>query len=557
MSKRATTAGRNNSHTARANGHAKRPAAAKVPAVENPYGGKPNTGITLPPYYRPTEYVKNANTFFPGSEPIGEDEMRISFIGSTPVPPTRSQSGTAIMVELGNGKRFFFDFGNGALKNLVAMQVPIQMINDIFFTHLHVDHYADLAYMYAFAPWMLRWKPLRVYGPSGRTPKDGINYMIEGMKMMTHWHTDSFNAMPVGDGYEVDVHEFDFADDNGICYDKDGVVIRHWRRAHGKDGASAYRLDWNGLSFVWTGDGRPDANTAKFSKGVDVFVTELQPDTMNIGKLKFGFPPVIGTATIDACHTPHYAVGYMFNQVQPRIAMVTHLQYDETMTSEYVAGIRCHWDGLFEFGAPDVVVVNVTKEAIWTRKAALVEDANFSRPSPKDAIELFDLGPGKTTINFPNPRNSVAEMEGPVPRNVEFDAHLWYPPDVYRKPNPVFPKDFKMDVKQMVQEKLEKKLSAKAAKLQRKVLGKNGEALQVVQELGQALEAAKSPADLLNITQKLGGLLKNAPMLGELLKNVQNLGEVLSKAQTLGKMLQDAQGVGPVLKKAQALGKAS
>ena len=85
--------------------------------------------------------------------------------------------------------------------------------------------------------------------------------MIEGMKMMTHWHTDTFNASPIGDGYEVEVNEFDFRDDNGICYDKDGVTIRHWRRSHTKDGASAYRLDWNGLSFVWTGDGRPDELT--------------------------------------------------------------------------------------------------------------------------------------------------------------------------------------------------------------------------------------------------------------------------------------------------------
>src|SRR5271163_1952486 len=73
--------------------------------VRNPYGGGPNTGITLPPYYRPTPSVANANTFFPGVEQLGDDEMRISFIGSSPVPPTRAQAGTAIMVELGNGKR--------------------------------------------------------------------------------------------------------------------------------------------------------------------------------------------------------------------------------------------------------------------------------------------------------------------------------------------------------------------------------------------------------------------------------------------------------------------
>jgi ribonuclease BN (tRNA processing enzyme) len=47
------------------------------------------------------------------------------------------------MVELGKGGRFFFDFGSGCMRNIVAMQVPPSLVNDIFPTHLHVDHYAD------------------------------------------------------------------------------------------------------------------------------------------------------------------------------------------------------------------------------------------------------------------------------------------------------------------------------------------------------------------------------------------------------------------------------
>jgi len=91
--------------------------------------------------------------------------------------------------------------------------------------------------------------------------------MIDHMTGMIYWNMDAFNIMPMGEGYEIEVNEFDFRDDNGICYDKDGVIIRHWRRIHNKDGASVYRLEWNGLSFVWTGDGRPDELTAKLGKG--------------------------------------------------------------------------------------------------------------------------------------------------------------------------------------------------------------------------------------------------------------------------------------------------
>ena len=443
----------------------KRAVPAGGPPAENPYGGVPNGGITLPPYYRPTEYIKNNNNYFPGTEPIGANEMRISFLGSTPIPVTRAQAGTCVMVELGNGKKMFFDFGSGCMRNIFTMQVPVQTVNDIFFTHLHVDHYADLPYLYAFAPWMARWKPLRVHGPSGRTERDGVKHMIHHMKEMAHWHTDSFNTFPIGDGYEVEVNEFDFRDDNGICYDQDGVTVRHWRRSHTKDGASAYRLDWNGLSFVWTGDGRPDELTAKYAKGVDVFVTELQPDTMNIQQLKFGLPTIMGTTTIDGAHTVHYATGYLFNQVKPRLAMTTHMSYDELEVPEIVAGIRVHWKGLFQFGAPDVVVVNVTKDAIWTRKAALPDAAMPARPSPEEAIKLFDLSPKQTNVRFPNARQSIPDIQEKFVRDREYDPRLYYPRDVYRKPNMIFPTDLKIDVKEMAQRQVEKKIKTKVGDL--------------------------------------------------------------------------------------------
>jgi ribonuclease BN (tRNA processing enzyme) len=416
--------------------------------VKNPYGGKPNTGITLPPYYRPTPSIENANSYFPGTEELGPEEMRISFLGSSPEPPTRAQAGTCIMVELGNGKRFFFDIGPGSLRNIVGMQVPLAMVNDIFLTHLHIDHYAELPYLYCFSPSMGRWKPLRVTGPSGRTHKDGTSAMIDHLKEMVQWNTDAFNTLPVGDGFEIEVNEFDFRDDNGICYDKDGVIIRHWRRIHNKDGASAYRLEWKDLSFVYTGDGRPDELTVKLARNADVFVTEIVLDAMNVQALKFGLPPIIGTAIIDGAaggHTVHYAAGYLFRQIQPRIAMATHMQYEEELIPEILAGIRVHWDGLFQFGAPDGVVVNVTKDAIWTRKAVLPEFGNFARPSPREATELFDLDPTKTEIVFPDVRHPWTDLVEKAGRDLEIDAKKYYPAEVYRKPNGVIPNGIRMD----------------------------------------------------------------------------------------------------------------
>ncbi len=415
--------------------------------TSNPYGGGPGTGITLPPYFRPTPSVVNGNNYYPLSETLGPDEMRISFVGSCPFPPKRDQAGTSIMVELGNGDRFFFDLGAGSLRNIVAMQVPFQMINDIFLTHLHVDHYADLPYLYCFAPWMMRWKPLRVHGPSGRTANDGIAAMIQGMQQMTTWHTQSFLTSPVGDGYEVEVNEFDWREENGVCYEKNGVTVRHWRRSHVMDGASAYRLDWNGLSFVWTGDGRPDELSIELSQGVDVFVTEIQPDLAQLQSLKMGVPALLGNLTVDQAHTPHYASGYMIKQVNPRIGLVTHFSNDETLVNELIAGIRSHWDGLFAFGI-DVTVVNVTKDAIWVREAVLAESASAARP---DLMALFgEDGHLPAEIAFPPIAYNRDAIQEQRTRDLEIDPHKYYPPEVYREPKPNFPPGMTIDTAKLL-----------------------------------------------------------------------------------------------------------
>ena len=239
--------------------------------------------------------------------------------------------------------RFFFDLGNGSVGHAIAMQVPAPFINDIFISHLHADHYADLPYMYPFRAFSGGFTPLRVYGPSGRTPELGIKSMVKHMRAMNRWHEENFNSCPVGDGMEIEVTEFDWKERNGICYDKDGVKVRHWPRSHVKDGASAYRLDWEeaGLSFVWTGDGRPDELSAEYGKGADVFVTEGTIDTPSLSALKVGSPAELWEYTIDIYHTMYYAAGYLFKQAQPRMAAICHFEWSgDQLAAESIAQVR-------------------------------------------------------------------------------------------------------------------------------------------------------------------------------------------------------------------------
>jgi ribonuclease Z len=436
--------------------------------AKNPYGRRPGGGISLPDYYRPTPSVANRNYYPPGMETLGPDEMRISFPGSTPWPPTREQSGTCIMVELGTGtpipKRFFFDLGSGSIKNILAMQVHPIFINDIFISHLHVDHYADLPYMLPFTAFSGRWHPLRVYGPSGRRPELGTRYMIEQMKKMLVWHLENFDSIPIGDGYEIEVTEFDWKDENGVCYDRDGVTVRHWPRSHVKDGASAYRLDWHGpgLSFCWSGDGRPDSLTARYARGVDVFVSEGQLDTMWLQAMKFGAPQEILEYIVDTYHTPYYAAGYLMKEIQPRLGMITHIEQSNELISEAVAEIRSNWDGLFIFGYPDVMVVNVTKEAIWARMAALPEAASVS---PPDFSALFPPDRIPEKVQIPTPKLPREMQQEQFLRDMEIDPAKYYPPDADRPLTQVWPKEgISIDVREMIKARGGQREKKKAAK---------------------------------------------------------------------------------------------
>ena len=60
--------------------------------TESPYGQRSGGGLTLPEDYRPTPSVKSRNVYCGGTEHLGPGEMRVSFLGSIPWPPTRSQS---------------------------------------------------------------------------------------------------------------------------------------------------------------------------------------------------------------------------------------------------------------------------------------------------------------------------------------------------------------------------------------------------------------------------------------------------------------------------------
>ena len=127
----------------------------------------------------PMPWLKSAANWFPKTEEVQPDEIRVTFMGSSPLPRP-GQMGTSVYVELGNGDNFIFDMGPGSIANYLAAGVPLNRLNNIFLTHLHWDHVAMVPYVYMFGAWAGRWhETFRVTGPSGckarvrHSPHDG------------------------------------------------------------------------------------------------------------------------------------------------------------------------------------------------------------------------------------------------------------------------------------------------------------------------------------------------------------------------------------------------
>ena len=320
----------------------------------------------------------------PGEE-LDPDEMRLTFCG-TWFTPRPIQAANSIFVELGNGDSFVFDCGSGVVARYVALGVAYSRMDKIFLTHLHGDHTSDLFFIYCFGPSADRKTPLYVWGPTGDTPEEGTKYFCDRMYEMANWHRESFSFLPTGyagdgDGYELVVKECEYMDDPGLAYEKNGVTIRHFPAVHDRNGSISYRLDWNGLSMVFTGDTKPNEYVLKHARGVDVLIHEMTPSpevwAAKMTGLKEGDPGweqavAYQKAVQDSSHTTQPAFGYVLSQTRPRLGVGTHCPVDDDLIAPAYEDIRCFYDGPVTI-ARDLMVLDVSKKRIRQRMAVVPE----------------------------------------------------------------------------------------------------------------------------------------------------------------------------------------
>lgn len=321
--------------------------------------------------------------FRPGEE-LAEDEIRLTCCGSGNPFVRRGQAATSWLVEIGNGDKLIFDVGGGAVQNLWSLEIPPEHLDKLFLTHLHLDHVGDFHVLYDAMVWG-REAPLRVWGPSGYTPEMGTAAFVDHMVKAARWHNESKIGIGPSGGMRTEVSEFDVRSltpdkPQVLVYEENGVRISAFPVVHCIFGAVGYRLEWNGLSLSFHGDGTPSRFEAEQAAGVDLFMHEGFVDAETFAD-KAGIPLQV-TESIVGEHTTGDRFGELCQIVQPRMAVAYHYTVNADTIDPFFSLLRSTWDGPAVL-AQDLTVINLAREQITVRQAE-TDPLHWPPPAPPD-----------------------------------------------------------------------------------------------------------------------------------------------------------------------------
>jgi len=325
-------------------------------------------------------------SYFPNTELLGADEMRITALGTGMPNQTRAAVSISYLVELGNGDKFIFDAGSGMMANLFSLRPDFSKLDKVFASHLHIDHVGDFMGLH-IAGWLSgRYDPIHIYGPTGSTPELGTKAFVEGMQKAYAWDLATRSGALPDKGAKIVVHEFDYKQENEPIYEKNGVTIRSWPAIHSLDGAVSYSLEWNGLKYVFGGDTYPNKWYIKYAVNADVASHEafLPPKAL---AAYFGWDLAQATYVSTRIHTEPQAFGKVMAAVKPRLAVGYHSVQSPENNAAIMDGVRKTYDGPLEL-ARDLMVINVTKDTIRTRMAIVDEYV-----LPPDVTEEYKNAP--------------------------------------------------------------------------------------------------------------------------------------------------------------------
>ena len=356
----------------------------------------------------PNEVAPDRYVYYPGTEVLAKDEVRVIACGTGMPDARRGQASASFLFEFGNGEKIIFDLGTGAMRNINSLMIPAEFLTKVIISHLHTDHWGDLASLWAGGWTAGRPVPLEVWGPSGMTPDMGTAHAIKGFMQAYNWdyQTRAYAISPAPGS--IDVHEFDYKAVNKVMYDQNGIVVRSIPAIHAGDGPVSFIIEYAGMKLVFGGDTSPNKWFVEYAKDAD-FVIHEAFGTPEYFAAEYNQPPQLAWRACCEFHTSGQAFGKIMSTIQPRHAVAYH-SFEEALDG-IKEGIRETYEGPLSM-AVDMMVWNITKDEVVERMAVSTDRASGvpgptrqppperGRPDPmSDFIKAGEWGPGFNAQN--------------------------------------------------------------------------------------------------------------------------------------------------------------
>ncbi|MCV7152162.1 guanitoxin biosynthesis MBL fold metallo-hydrolase GntH [Mycolicibacterium pyrenivorans] len=311
-----------------------------------------------------------APTVIADQERVADGEIRVTILGSGDPFVKRAQASASVLIEVGNEQRdfFFFDMGSGALANFNGLQLPVTATTNVFLSHLHADHVGDMPTLVWSLAKAGRRDPVEVWGPGGERPELGTRAYAQHLQAAHAWDMESLCGHPGQSGARTEVTEVPF-DKTSSVYERNGVRISSFPVIHILNGAVGYRLDYSGLSVVFSGDTRPSHTLVDACDGTDLLIHETFPSA-SVFAAKAGVSPEFAEQVVNGAHTSPAAVGNVFRRAGARMSVMWHLAVDHETVGPAFADMRTQYKGPVTI-AQDLTTFTITKDAVVTRQTAI------------------------------------------------------------------------------------------------------------------------------------------------------------------------------------------
>ncbi|MGY6278187.1 MBL fold metallo-hydrolase [Methylomonas sp. MgM2] len=282
-----------------------------------------------------------------GSALANEAALSVRVLGSGGPELSDQRASTSYLISLNGKARVLLDTGPGSSLHFESSGANFNSIDALLYSHLHVDHSADLPAYIKAGYFSGRNRDLPVYGPDGNAVMPSTAEFVEGLfgDRGVYRYLREYFVPGVSGAYKLKVHNVVTPNDGlrsvRLTPDINATAVNV---PHGPIPALAWRVESEDCAVTFTGDtNRPGTGLTKLAHRSDLLIAHHAV-------------PEHAAEVALSLHMPPSAIGKLAADAGVKRLVLSHrMQRTRNSEAETLKIIRTHFAGPVEFAEDEAV----------------------------------------------------------------------------------------------------------------------------------------------------------------------------------------------------------